>query len=101
MPRGAEYAGEPPHSDNAVPENAHNIVHGVGGTTADVDVSKSHKVAPLPEGLKTEVNDSSMSAGSGKAPGNVVGSGKGGHEPHVGSGRGKGLQGEGETREGK
>jgi hypothetical protein len=100
MPRGADYDDGVPHSDNSVPDT-HNIAHGVGGTTADVDVSKAHKTAPLPEGLRTEVTDASTSGGSGKVPGNIVGSGKGGHDVHVGSGSGKGLGGKGEVRDGK
>lgn len=89
-----------PQSSNPV-ENTHNIIHGAGGTTADAPLETAHKTAPLPEGL-AEVNDRTLSGGgSGKAPGNIEGSGKGGHEPHHGSGAGKGLQGEGESRDGK
>lgn len=102
MPRGAEYANEPPQSDNAI-THTHDITHGAQrGTTADAPIDKAHKTAPLPEGLAEEVNDRTLSGGgSGNAPGNKVGSGKGGGEPHHGSGAGKGLGGEEESREGK
>jgi hypothetical protein len=76
MPRGAEFDDGVPHSDNAVP-STHNITHGAGGTTADAPLSGASKTAPLPEGLKNEVNDRVLSGGG--SAGHE--SGKGGHEP--------------------
>ena len=35
MPRGAEYAGEPPQSDNAI-ENGKDIIHGGDGKVCDL-----------------------------------------------------------------
>ena len=100
MPRGADYADEPPHSDNAVPET-HNLTHGSGGnTTADAPLGKEQKTAPMPEGL-SEVHDHVMSGGgSGVAPGTIEGSGKGGHEPKT-LGEEKGLGGRVPTSEAK
>jgi hypothetical protein len=87
MPRGADFDDGVPHSDNTVP-STHNITHGAGGTTADVPLSSASKTAPLPEGLKDEVNDRNLSAGGGAGHG----SGKGGNEPKT-LGTEKGLAG--------
>lgn len=102
MPRGAEYDNGVPQSDNAV-EAGHNIVHGDGKVTqanmrnsttvlpnieltrrlqptSESDVSRSHKTAPLPEGLK-ESHDETHSGGGSRGLQGHTGSGKGGHEP--------------------
>ncbi|EHY54461.1 hypothetical protein ABEF95_001574 [Exophiala dermatitidis] len=79
MPRGAEYDNGVPQSDNAV-EAGHNIVHGDGKPTSESDVSRSHKTAPLPEGLK-ESHDETHSGGGSRGLQGHTGSGKGGHEP--------------------
>ncbi|ETI26752.1 hypothetical protein G647_10197 [Cladophialophora carrionii CBS 160.54] len=79
MPRGAEYAGEPPQSDNPV-ENGKDIIHGGDGKpTSEEEIPRAGKTAALPEGLN-EVHDGVHSGGGSRgAP--AGGHGKPGHEP--------------------
>ena len=64
----------------------HSLNHHSQNTSS---VDRSHKAAPLPEGI-SEMNDRDLSQGSqGITQG--TGSGKGGHEPHsLGEGKGMG-----------
>ncbi|KAK5939508.1 hypothetical protein PMZ80_007886 [Knufia obscura] len=88
MPRGAEYANEPPQSDNAI-EQGQDAAHGVGKTTDEAPISGAKKTAPMPEGL-SEVNDRNLSAGSSGPT--QSGSGHGGNGPNeMGENKGLGM----------
>ncbi|KAK4934754.1 hypothetical protein LTR10_024058 [Elasticomyces elasticus] len=80
MPRGGDYVGEPPQSDNAI-GLTNDIVHGGDGKpTSEEPIPRASKTAPLPEGLSEEVNDGIHSGGGSRgAP--ASGSGKGAHVP--------------------
>ncbi|KAI1622185.1 hypothetical protein EDD37DRAFT_637265, partial [Exophiala viscosa] len=92
MPRGAEYAGEPPQSDNAI-GLSHDIVHGGDGKpTSEEPIPRASKTAPLPEGL-SEVNDGVHSGGGSRGT-PASGSGKSGHIPKT-LGEAKGTHVEG------
>ncbi|KAL8791798.1 MAG: hypothetical protein Q9195_005607 [Heterodermia aff. obscurata] len=73
MPRGAEYADEPPASDNAIESGENKIAGADSGATSEVD--RSGKAAPLPEGV-SEMKDGTGSGGGSQGL-TGVGSGKG------------------------
>ncbi|KAF7586696.1 hypothetical protein BBP40_008485 [Aspergillus hancockii] len=82
MVRGAEYDNGIPQSDNAI-EAGQTKVHGAG--SSDADLSRTHKVADLPDAAK-HTGDKTLSFGGSAGHS----SGKGGHEPHT-LGEQKGL----------
>ncbi|KAG8528195.1 uncharacterized protein KY384_007112 [Bacidia gigantensis] len=82
MPRGAEYAGAPPASDNAIEAGetkAHGVPHGDADGPSSSGVDRSNKAAPLPEGI-SEMKDQNYSGGGSQGL-TGQGSGKGKKDP--------------------
>ncbi|KAL9638230.1 MAG: hypothetical protein Q9164_001681 [Protoblastenia rupestris] len=84
MPRGADYADAPVQSDNAI-EAGENKIAGAPKGDSDEPVStgvdRSHKAAPLPEGISEMQNSPASGGGSKGLTGE--GSGHGAKEPTV------------------